>query len=551
VIQAWLPEIAAEAKHFGYLSMTPDDDGALRHYEPIAQLPEGLQPAEGLAAVGAAHHATPEPRRFPVDTRLLSDVVLDVEDGPPRVIPVDPFHGGDMLINYLAANKDWHGPDDRGPDGNPQCAGATCDKVSLSDVIEGKFDHKIVEDKVVFIGVTAQGTFDQRVTPFDSAGPGVFVHMSVAEDIISNRFIDHPGYVSVVEALMMLLVALIFGLVVPRLALPYKVAAFPVSAGLFLIGNFQAFKQGHQLITVMPVMELAALTFGVIFFEYMTTEREKRQVRSTFQHYLSNAVMEKELTVFFSDIRGFTTLSEMLQPDEVSKMLNEYLTPMTDLVFEHKGTVDKYMGDAIMSFWGAPLDQPDHALQACKTSVAMLKQLDVLRAGWKAQGKPDIDIGIGLNSGMISVGNMGSTRMFNYTVIGDDVNLASRLEGTNKTYGTRIILGENTYKLVKGQVVARELGGVMVKGKKKPVTIFELREIGLPSPEEAATIALFEKGLTFYRARQWDEAEACLKQVMEKWPGDGPSEKYLDDIEDKRTHPPPDGWDGTYVMKTK
>ena len=186
------------------------------------------------------------------------------------------------------------------------------------------------------------------------------------------------------------------------------------------------------------------LSFSLTFLQYFSVDKEKRQVRSAFQQYLTRSVMEemladptklklggqkRNMTVFFSDIRGFTTLSEALPPDEVSKMLNEYLTPMTDLVFQYEGTLDKYMGDAIMAFWGAPSDQQDHALRACRTSLDMLAKLDALRAGWKAAGRPDIDIGIGVNSGNISVGNMGSTRLFNYTVIGDDVNLASRLEG--------------------------------------------------------------------------------------------------------------------------
>ncbi len=564
VLQAWLPDIAKGAKHFGYFTINEDIDGSLRHYTPVVRHGPNFYPSLGVAAVAAAYHSAIYPRRF--NANRLGDVGVFTDGNEPVLLPVDPFFDGQMLIDYAAPNDRWRHAEDPPLPGVPPCSGATCDRISLSDAVDGTFDPKTVEDKIVFVGATAVGTFDQRVTPFDPFGPGVFVHLNVAEDIVANHFLDHPGWTSLIEALVMLLLGLLFGVVVPRLSLGSQVAAFPAGSAVFLGGNYLAFTHGHQLNTVTPVLELAALTFGVVFFQYMTTDKEKRQIRNTFQHYLSNSVMEemlkdptklklggqkRELTVFFSDIRGFTTLSEMLQPDEVSKMLNEYLTPMTDLVFETNGTVDKYMGDAIMAFWGAPLDQPDHALRACQTSVAMLKKLDLLRAGWKAQGKPDIDIGIGLNSGMISVGNMGSHRMFNYTVIGDDVNLASRLEGTNKTYGTRIILGENTYRKVQGKVVARELGGVMVKGKKKPVTIFELREMGEPSPEEAATIALFEKGLAHYRARQWDEAEACLKQVQAKWPGDGPSEKYLDDIEDKRQHPPAEGWDGVYVMKTK
>ncbi len=564
VIEGWVPELGAGGKNFGLLNIVPDDDGTLRHYAPVVRLKDAFFPSLAVQAVATAFHSPVLPTRF--GDLGLEQVAVFTDGKEPTGIPVDPFHKAEALINYVSSEDAWLGVDDHDAKGEPVCHGHGCDRLSLSDVVDGHFDPEVVKGKVVFVGATALGTFDQRVTPFDSFCPGVFVHMNVAEDLLSRRTIEHPGQTTLLEAAMLLLIGLLFGLLVPRLSLSNQLGVFPVSAAVFLIGNQVAFKYGEQLITVTPLMELAVLTFGVVFFQYMTTDREKRQVRSTFQHYLTESVMEemlqdpsklklggqkRELTVFFSDIRGFTTLSEMLPPDEVSKLLNEYLTPMTDLVFENLGTLDKYMGDAIMAFWGAPAEQPDHALRACKTAVTMLEKLDQLRAQWRAHGRPDIDIGIGLNSGHISVGNMGSNRLFNYTVIGDDVNLASRLEGTNKTYGTRIILGENTFAAVKGKVVARELGGVMVKGKKKPVTIYELRGMGTPSAADAEVIATFERGLAAYRARNWDEAVLCFKAVLDRWPHDGPSEKYLDDIDDKRANPPPAGWDGVYVMKTK
>lgn len=557
-VQGWLQEIAGEAAHFGSFEAGADSDGTLRRYVPLFRHGDGFIPALAPATVAAGLQTQLFPYRFGSSQRL-GGVAYFTDDRGLVTMPVDPFDHGRMLI-------DWPGPVAAWARAGDGCAGKACDRISLADILSGQFDPEVVKDKVVFIGVTALGTFDQRVTPFDGFVPGVYLHLAVAESMLSGHHFDVSAGVHFAEALVLVLIGLIGALLLPRLPIWGQVSVPLLGSALWLGVVHWLFARGQHLFTVIPLMEWTVLAFAVITFRYLVADQEKRQVRQAFQHYLTESVMEemlanpdklrlggqkREMTVFFSDIRGFTTLSEMLPPDEVSKLLNEYLTPMTDLVFENVGTLDKYMGDAIMAFWGAPSEQPDHAMRACRTAVEMLEKLDLMRKDWKARGLPDIDIGIGLNTGFISVGNMGSTRLFNYTVIGDDVNLASRLEGTNKNYGTRIILGENTWVKVKGQVVGRELGGVQVKGKKKPVTIFELRRMGTPTPEEQETISAFEGALAAYRGRRWDEAQTGFEKVQRAWPGDGPCEKYLDDISDKRSHPPDDSWDGTYVMKTK
>jgi len=565
-VQAWLPSISSDGLHYGSFAMSGDLDGTMRRYAPLRLVDGGFFPSLAVAAVSRIGGFPPRPLQSPVEKGGLEGVAVNV-GADDAIVPVDAFDGSKMLINFVGPNESWwHAPDDKGRDGKLLCEGATCDRVSMADVLSGKADPKIVKDKIVFVGVTALGDYDQRVTPFSAFGPGVYVHMNVAEDLLSGRFLTHGSELTLIECGLLLAMAILLGLLIPRLHLGAQLATVPLGLGGYLGSNVYLFNHGTQLFTVTPLIEIAAVIFGVVFFQYFTVDAEKRQVRTAFQYYLTESVMtemlkdpsklklggqKKNLTVLFSDIRGFTTLSEMLEPSEVVRRLNEYLTPMTNLVFKTGGTLDKYMGDAIMAFWGAPVDQADHALRACETAVAMLKELHALRAKWKAKGEADIDIGIGLNSGDIHVGNMGSDNRFDYTVIGDDVNLASRLEGTNKSYGTRVIIGENTYAQVKGKVVTRELGGVMVKGKKKPVTIYELRDMGAPTAQDAATIAAFEKGLVAYRARDWDGAEGCFHEVMKTWANDGPSEKYLEDIADKRAHPPDAGWDGVYVMKTK
>lgn len=564
-LMGWRPEIAGENRSFGYYSIGPDPDGTIRRYRLLMRYGDAFAPSLAVASAAKLWDSPIQPLAAPVPEGGLEGVALSDKDFNLVIAPADPFDRGQLLINWIARNESWLSARDRDGD-KPRCQGASCDRVSVADVLSGTFDPAVVKGKAVFLAVTAVGTFDQRVTPFNSFGPGCFVHMNVLEDLVSGRFLTSSSVLVLAEAAMLLLIALAFGLVLPRVRLGAQMAIAPMSLGGYFGANVLAFQHGTQLTTVTPLLEMCVLTFSIVVFQYMTTDKEKRQVREAFRYYLTESVMtemlkdpsklklggeKKNLTVLFSDIRGFTTLSEMLEPSEVVRRLNEYLTPMTNLVFQTGGTLDKYMGDAIMAFWGAPVDQPDHALRACETACKMLEQLDVLRARWRQGGEADIDIGIGLNSGNIHVGNMGSDNRFDYTVIGDDVNLASRLEGTNKSYGTRVIIGENTFQQVKGRVVARELGGVVVKGKKKPVTIYELRRVGQPNPEEAEAIANFEKGLAAYRARDWDAAEAAFRAVQARWAHDGPSEKYLDDIAEKRAHPPDAGWDGVYVMKTK
>jgi adenylate cyclase len=250
-------------------------------------------------------------------------------------------------------------------------------------------------------------------------------------------------------------------------------------------------------------------------------------------------------------------MSEKLTPEGLTRFLNEYLTPMTEILIQRVGTLDKYMGDAIMAFWGAPIEQKDHAARAALAALDMLEKLNELKAKWRAEGKPDIDIGIGLNSGLMRVGFMGSERMRNYTLLGDNVNLGSRLEGTNKNYGTHIIVSETTYLQAKQVVYGRWLDAVRVKGKAQPVNIYEL--LGrLPSPGAmppagmGSLIETFETGLKHYRAQQWDEAEHAFRETLKLRPGgDPPSEIYLERCAHFRVEPPPQGWDGVYELKTK
>jgi adenylate cyclase len=260
---------------------------------------------------------------------------------------------------------------------------------------------------------------------------------------------------------------------------------------------------------------------------------------------------KKELSVLFSDIRGFTTLAEEMEPEALVNLLNEYLTEMTDVVFEFDGLLDKYIGDAVMAVWGAPLEQTDHPVRACRTALKMLDRLTKMQQQWEAEGTPRLDIGIGINTGPMVVGNMGSERRFDYTVMGDSVNLASRLEGINKEYGTQVVISEFTYEQVKDDFFCRELDAVRVKGRARPVNIYELVALRSEEDPRVAIVEPFALGLHHYRSQEWEIAEDKFHEVLNRIPDDFAARLYLQRIAELREKPPQPGWDGVFTMTRK
>jgi len=260
---------------------------------------------------------------------------------------------------------------------------------------------------------------------------------------------------------------------------------------------------------------------------------------------------KKELTVLFSDIRGFTSISEGLSPEELVHLLNEYLTVMTDIVFKHEGTLDKYMGDAIMAIYGAPFEQEDHAARACLSALEMMEALKLLNKKWMGEGKPPLDIGIGINTGLMMVGNMGSEQLFDYTVMGDAVNLGSRLESANKSYRTNILISESTYEEVREEFVCMEVDSVRVKGKNLPVKIYQLLGHRKVPEQLSKAVSYFEEGLKSYKERRWQEAIGNFK-LVKKLDGDlQVADLYIQRCLDLIANPPPPDWDGVFTMTTK
>ncbi len=541
-------EILSVADSGGFFTVLPDPDGTIRRYRTVASAGGATFPALGVALVARVEgkDGIPAPV-IPVGADGAPESLQQVRVGG-AVIDVDDL--GRVPLNYYGSYRDFP-------------------TWSATDVLHGRIPAEEMGGKIAVLGTTAAGTWDQRVTPFDDIAPGVITHATFVENVLRGELLERSGAVVLAELGLML--ALSFGLafVFSRVSSLAAAPALVLAAGAWGAVAVAALRNGEVVLALgMPLAQMLTMFVAATTYRFFSEEREKRRARETFSRFLAPAIVEdllakegsirlggekRVLTVLFSDIRGFTSISERLDPHVLLEFLNEYLTPMTDIVVSgHQGTLDKYIGDAVMAFWGAPREQPDHALRACRAALAMVDRLESLRATWRARGLPDLDVGIGINTGPMSVGFVGSQdRFYNYTVLGDAVNLASRLEGANREYGTRVILGAATHAMVKDRVVARELDLVRVKGKKDPVQIFELLAIPPPPPALAAFVERFGWGLSAYKAQRWDEAIARFRESDELRGGDPASLKYVERCEAMRRAPPGPEWDGVFEMKTK
>jgi len=435
--------------------------------------------------------------------------------------------------------------------------------VPLVDVIQDRVPERIIEGKIVLIGATADDLHDIIQTPFGNM-PGVELHGNVIETLLGQQFFTDISRMSGILAIV--LVNLLTTLAV------WRIRRFTVLT-LTLIGIFAAlFVSAAVLFSLHIVVPLLYLLLGffitgasVISFEYISESREKRFIRNAFSRYLAPDVIDeinkdpsrlklggekREVTILFSDIRGFTTISEALSPEELMSKLNEYLTAMTEIILNERGLVDKYIGDAIMAFWGAPLQNDRMAYQSARVVIKMVERLAELNKAWEEEGTPLFHIGIGLSQGEVIVGNLGSEQRFDYTIIGDEVNFSARLEGLNKPYGTTCIIGENIKKKLEEHpdIVIRELDLVMVKGKKEPKKIFELitKEV---TESFKKVLEHFEKGRVSYTKGDWDAAIASFEQALEI-EEDGPSKVFHERSQALKTDPPKE-WTGVYEFTTK
>jgi len=538
--------LAEAARGFGYINLFPDFDGTARRLPLVTQVQDSDFPQLAVAVARyllGADRMEREPRRLRLG---------------PATVPLTAQ--GDLVI-------DWHGT----------LEGKTYPSYSIGAVLrsftemrngERPFlDPALFKDKIVFVAATAAGTYELRVTPLSPFTPGVLIHMAALDNILRGRYMQPAPYWGFALATLILCLGTAWSFML----LQHQTLKLALIAGIAMayyglaVHSFTS--HGLWLELAFPEGALA-VTFAVVAtVEYLTEGRQRRQLRAVFDKYMAPEVVEeimrnpegitlggekKELTVSFSDIAGFTTISEKLEPEALVELLNQYLSAMTDIILKHRGNVNKYLGDGIMAIFGAPRGDPNHAPLACYAALDSQVELARLREVWKAQGHPEIVARIGINSGPLVVGNMGSQARMEYTVMGDSVNLASRLEGANKFYDTLILLGPRTYELAKGNIEAREVDLLRVKGKREPVVVYELlaRKGGL-NAEKQRVVETYLDGLATYKRRDFAQAKRKFEETLALDPSDGPSKVYRARAETYLATPPSWDWDGVYELKAK
>lgn len=522
-----LPEIESAAAGIGHINLLPEDDGVNRRNILILEENGKLVPSLGLmGAMAALGEKNFEPGSF------------EIRLGDKR-IPVDGNYS--MWINYA------------GPPGNYP-------RYSFTDVANGRIDPSLLKGKVLFLGATALGVYDMRVTPFHNNTPGVEVHAAVADNIISGRFIRRTGLEALLDMAFIVMLGLVTFYLTMRLRLHVAIPAVFAFSACYVWLSYWFFLQGHWISMIYPILAaMVALSAGGSF-RYLVLDRSAREMRSMFSSYLSAKLVarlekepdaakiggdNKEVTVLFTDIKGFTSFSETRSPQEVVTRLNEYLAAMVQVIDQFDGTVDKFIGDGIMVYWGAPLAQPDHAKLAIACMLEMKRTMERLGEKWKTEGVVPFVIRGGALSGEVVAGNIGCHgKKMEYTLIGDTVNQASRLEGTAKYYGVSFLIGESTYLLTRDFYRFRELDKIRVVGKHVPVTVYEL--LGDISEPENSRVSKFETALALYRARKWEDAKVYFAAILGEVPDDKPSQIYLERCEYYKNNTPPGEWDGVF-----
>jgi len=439
--------------------------------------------------------------------------------------------------------------------------------VSATDVIHGRVDKKILQDAIVLVGTTAPGLFDLRTTPVQKQFAGVEIHANLISGILDQTIKQSPAYVDGIEFIQLLLIGCLLTFLFPLLSPLWATFVTLVISSITIATNITFWQYGDLVIPLAASLILIFIIFVAnMSYGFFIERRGKLQMASTFGQYIPPDLIDEMnfsedsysleaenqvMTVLFSDIRGFTTISEGLTPAQLSELMNAYLTPMTKIIHENRGTIDKYMGDAIMAFWGAPLENPNHARHALKTAMDMLERLNAIRIEFIERGWSAIYIGVGLHTGMMSVGNMGSEFRMAYTVLGDAVNLGSRLEGLTKVYGVEIIVSEATRDAVP-EFAYRELDIVKVKGKDKPIGIYE--PIALEeeiTDEELVEMEKSKKAISAYRKQDWLIAQLFFDELQKMLPERKLYSIYLERINNFMNNPPPANWDGVFVHTTK
>ena len=542
-----LEEFQQAAASGGHFNPWPDDDGVTRRVPMLSEYNGAYYESLSGAIIRLGLGSPPVVPGFPKEKLWSKDYPgLEWLDMGSVRVPVDnrvtalvPYRGKEGSFKYISA----------------------------TDVLHAKTPLDALKNKIVLVGTTAPGLNDLRAAPVGRVYPGVEIHANLIAGMLDGTIKQRPPYVLGAEVILLLLSGIGMALLLPMINPLRATVLTVVVIGAVFATNVLVWTEGNLVLPLASGLLMMAMLFALnMSYGFFVESRAKRQITGLFGQYVPPELVDemsrdpeafsmegesRELSVLFTDVRGFTTISEGLDPKELSKLMNEFLTPLTRIIYKRRGTIDKYMGDCIMAFWGAPLNDPQHASNAVLAGLEMHRTLAELQPHFKEKGWPPIHIGVGVNTGRMSVGNMGSEIRLAYTVMGDAVNLASRLEGITKQYGVNMIVGEATRAEVPG-VVFRELDKVKVKGKEAPVAIFE--PIGLTGEVDKALqdeLKLWGQAIKLYRACDWDMAELQLMNLTKLNADSGLYRLFRERIAHLRKNPPENGWDGSWKFETK
>ena len=556
-----LAELENAARGIGAFNWVADRDQIVRHVSLMFRLDQTLVPSLAAEALRIAQGATSYLLKasnasgetaFGQSTGLNHIRIGDIE------IPTDG--AGGVYIKFRHFTKAAYIP--------------------AWKVLAGEVPQEEIEGRIILVGTSAPGLLDLRATPVDAAVPGIDIHAQVLEHLLTGTFLERPDYALALEEFVIIVLGLMLALVLPRVSATASGAIGLLTIALVLMSGWAAFRYWNVFFDPSyPALVMGCMTAGITFYTYHTAEAQRSQIRSAFGQYLSPALVEqlaqspeklvlggeeREMTILFSDVRGFTAISESYKddPQGLTSLMNRLLTPLTNTIIDHKGTIDKYIGDAVMAFWNAPLNVPQHEIKACAAALAMIDRLGALNRERQEEatsaGQPFLPfrIGIGINTGRCVVGNLGSDLRFNYSVLGDPVNVASRLEGQTKVYGVPVIIGSSTAEKAKGQFAILEVDLVAVKGKTEPQTIYAL----LGREEIAGDIRfqelrkLYSTMMYCYRSRDWEgalEAIELCQSTEHNFGLTGLFDLYRTRIQAFRESAPPADWKGIFVAETK